>query len=347
MGVHDVFHASLLREHIPNDDQLFPGQMDTQVWNTPDTEGKWAVERLLLHSGSGANSLFEVKWASGDITWLPYYQITHLQALSKYLDLVGVQKINLLIKGSRTPPQNDPQIYVRAITKIATSPDPPVLKNQHKNLPNNHHPHFSFPSTNSSPTSTRTHTRPKPDLSYIMPAIRNSYLCSINHPSFTCVSPTTYLVKQQDYPILLSIHVTQITKYIQFDKKIYEDDDASHYQSVSISFYDFCNAWNSGVAPDDPHHLSTFYYAEETAHNTISPSPYPVQLHRFYITPAQAGATHSSSNQMSNSLQSDINQEFAAIMVAKQKKEHQSFEEHEQKHTSIFEKNKPSYYPPS
>ena len=46
-GIHDVFHASLLHEHVPNDDRLFPGRMDTQIGNTPDTEGEWAVDRIL------------------------------------------------------------------------------------------------------------------------------------------------------------------------------------------------------------------------------------------------------------------------------------------------------------
>ena len=128
-GVHDVFHPSLLREHIPNDDHLFPGRMDTQVGLTLETEGEWAVEQLLLHAGTGTNTLFEVKWASGNINWLPYYQITHLNALMEYLDLLGAKTISKLPKGTRTPPQDNPQIYVRAISKIATSPNPPVLKN--------------------------------------------------------------------------------------------------------------------------------------------------------------------------------------------------------------------------
>ena len=81
-GVHDVFHSSLLREHIPNDDRLFPGWLDTQLGELPETEGEWAVERILSHAGASTDSIFEIKWASGDITWLPYYQITHLQARS-------------------------------------------------------------------------------------------------------------------------------------------------------------------------------------------------------------------------------------------------------------------------
>ena len=30
-GVHDIFHSSLLRIHIPNDDCLFPGRTDAQI----------------------------------------------------------------------------------------------------------------------------------------------------------------------------------------------------------------------------------------------------------------------------------------------------------------------------
>jgi hypothetical protein len=31
MGVHPVFHASLLRIHVPNDDRLLPGRLGTQA----------------------------------------------------------------------------------------------------------------------------------------------------------------------------------------------------------------------------------------------------------------------------------------------------------------------------
>ena len=42
-GVHDVFHSSLLRIHIPNDDRLFPGRMDTQLVGE-DEGDEWAVD---------------------------------------------------------------------------------------------------------------------------------------------------------------------------------------------------------------------------------------------------------------------------------------------------------------
>ena len=74
--MHDVFHASLLHVHVPNDDCLFPGCMDTQLSIGNDSESKWAVEKIPSHSWSEENALFEVKWKAGDKTWLPYYQVS-------------------------------------------------------------------------------------------------------------------------------------------------------------------------------------------------------------------------------------------------------------------------------
>ena len=112
-GVHNVFHAALLRIHVPNDDQLFPGRMDTQLSPVAgQSEGEWAIEKILAHSGSAENALFQVQWKAGDITWLPYYQIAHLNALPVYLDLLGVEDISKLPKGQGTPPADDPQIFV-------------------------------------------------------------------------------------------------------------------------------------------------------------------------------------------------------------------------------------------
>ncbi|KAF9491225.1 hypothetical protein BDN71DRAFT_1367646, partial [Pleurotus eryngii] len=77
-GVHNMFHASLLQVHSPNDDRLFPGRLDTQVFE------------IISHSGRGAQTLFELKWKSGDKTWLPLHQIQHPQAPQAYLDVYGI-----------------------------------------------------------------------------------------------------------------------------------------------------------------------------------------------------------------------------------------------------------------
>lgn len=44
--------------------------------------------------------MFQMKWNSGDVTWMPYYQIQHLDALEAYLELQGVRKIQNLPAGT-------------------------------------------------------------------------------------------------------------------------------------------------------------------------------------------------------------------------------------------------------
>lgn len=85
-GVHPAFHASLLRIHVPNDDRRFPGRQLNQIISLGKTE-EWAVEKIRTHHGKGASSLFEVTWKSGDRTWLPLHEISHLEALTQYLDV--------------------------------------------------------------------------------------------------------------------------------------------------------------------------------------------------------------------------------------------------------------------
>jgi hypothetical protein len=118
-GVHNVFHASLLRIHIPNDDRLFPGRLFTQLNAGNDNDPEWAVDKILSHSGSSQDTIFEVLWKAGDMTWLPYLQIEHLNALKEYLDLQGVDNINVLPAGKGNPPHQDPQVFLGAVSSGA------------------------------------------------------------------------------------------------------------------------------------------------------------------------------------------------------------------------------------
>ncbi|KAI4294106.1 hypothetical protein K525DRAFT_177055, partial [Schizophyllum commune Loenen D] len=89
-GIHDVFHASLLRKHFPNDDRRFPGRLPHQIPGFGEQPTEWAVDRILSHSGKGTSAIFELKWASGDITWFPYHQIKHLAAMDQYCEAMGI-----------------------------------------------------------------------------------------------------------------------------------------------------------------------------------------------------------------------------------------------------------------
>lgn len=110
-GVHDVFHASLLRAHEPNDDRLFPGRLESQISELEDQENEWAIEQIVAHKGAGRNAVFETVWKSGDRTWVPYASIAHLAALTAYLEVLGVEDISELKEGGGNPP-DDPQVYI-------------------------------------------------------------------------------------------------------------------------------------------------------------------------------------------------------------------------------------------
>lgn len=133
--VHDVFHSSLLRIHSPNDDRLFPGWMDTQLGEGPDAEDEWAVDLIRLHAGSGEESIFEIVWKTGDVTWMPKYQIQHLQAFKTYLETLGINDTSTLPPGNGTPPWEDPQIVLGGIFMSASPPLVSRLKNSYSHFP--------------------------------------------------------------------------------------------------------------------------------------------------------------------------------------------------------------------
>lgn len=89
-----------MKIHIPNDDRLFPGRSDSQIFEqTGSGIREWAVEKITDHSGKGEHTIFEILWKSGDRSWLPYAQISHLDALNEYLEAQGVKTVSDLGNG--------------------------------------------------------------------------------------------------------------------------------------------------------------------------------------------------------------------------------------------------------
>ncbi|KAI0323421.1 hypothetical protein GY45DRAFT_1214341, partial [Cubamyces sp. BRFM 1775] len=95
-GIHDAFHASLLRPHIPNDDRRFPGRQFHQLPGFGEHPREWAVDRILTHSGRGQAAQFEVQWTTGDVTWVPYQDVRHLQAVAEYFEALGITEARQL-----------------------------------------------------------------------------------------------------------------------------------------------------------------------------------------------------------------------------------------------------------
>ncbi|KAJ7027749.1 hypothetical protein C8F04DRAFT_1121623 [Mycena alexandri] len=62
-----------------------------------------------------AESYFKVQWKSGDLTWLGYAEAKHLEALSSYLEAMGVSTISQLKQGVGIRPEFDEDVRSDAV----------------------------------------------------------------------------------------------------------------------------------------------------------------------------------------------------------------------------------------
>ncbi|KIL55336.1 hypothetical protein M378DRAFT_49282, partial [Amanita muscaria Koide BX008] len=64
-GIHNTFHASLLRKHHANDDRLFPNRSLTKILEDNDEQKEWEVDKVITHAGTRENATFHVRWKTG------------------------------------------------------------------------------------------------------------------------------------------------------------------------------------------------------------------------------------------------------------------------------------------
>lgn len=96
-GIHPAFHANLLRIHEPTDYRRFPGRQLPQLIGIGKVE-EWSIDKIDDHHSKGKDALFELVYKTGDKFWLPYHEVSKLEAMTQYLELIGVKKIKDLPK---------------------------------------------------------------------------------------------------------------------------------------------------------------------------------------------------------------------------------------------------------
>lgn len=351
-GVHDVFHASLLRLHSPNDDRLFPGRMDSQLGEGPDTEDEWAVTVIRSHAESGENTIFEIQWRSGDITWMPYYQIKHLQALDAYLELLGVDNVSKLPAGKGKPPREDPQIFLGAVslcpplsaihplsTIILVSPHPPnsflFIQFLDITLADSRLTASFFPSpihlTSLLPNFLTSLSLDISASNFDMP-----YVAGIDHPRFLRINQTQYVINNPDSPYKWYVHNGQIMNYLAFDKYIRENKNLSNFPGVPLGYIDFTAAFNTGTLPQDPRRLST-YLPSANGELHLTKSDHPVLLEDFHITPEQCGLAAPRRNGLTEA-QSFIFEDYATSQAYKNRRRRDLYQAREEKRNALFGK---------
>lgn len=82
---------------MENDDELFPHREPNVFYDfggADDTE--WLVEEITGHKWEKKGIKFEVRWNLGDTTWEPLESCEELEALDRYLELMGVEKVEEL-----------------------------------------------------------------------------------------------------------------------------------------------------------------------------------------------------------------------------------------------------------
>ena len=102
---------------------------------------------------------------------------------------------------------------------------------------------------------------PTIDLEHLNIVMRKHH--SINHPSFTRISPTHYLVNDPSASKALpsTLHVGQIADYLTFNEQLCTHG-ISELQSVPHGFDDFAYLWNIGTSDNDYQQLSRIYVSE-------------------------------------------------------------------------------------
>ena len=101
-NIHPMFHASLLKPHILNDDSRFPSR-DVQVYYDfgYGEEAEQEVTEIMAHQWDGRALRLLVKWSSGDSTWEPLKSCDKLLALDEYLSIRGVTRPSQLPRHKR------------------------------------------------------------------------------------------------------------------------------------------------------------------------------------------------------------------------------------------------------
>jgi len=134
-GLHPAFHASLLRISEPNDDRRFPGRQMPQMIGIGKVED-WSIGSIGDHQGKGRDSLFEVVYKAGDRVWLPYHEVSKLEALNQYFEALGIVKIGDLPK--KISPIN-PSISLFGVATAGSRDPISFIDKMIEELPEFHH----------------------------------------------------------------------------------------------------------------------------------------------------------------------------------------------------------------
>ena len=286
-GVHNVFHASLLRMHEPNDDRLFPGRLDSQIAEFEDRDNEWAIAKILSHAGEREGAVFEAEWKSGDRTWVPYSAIRHLGALAEYLELLGCADITQLGAGSGTPPA-DPQIFMGSIQ--LSNLNPQGLKAHRKGRRKHRR-------TRRSTRASSLHPTQPPDLHSILPDLLQQVFGRpiimrndpIGHRFFTRLADgASGVLNDEVNNVAYSYPPAMLTMYVEFDNLLRRNFVEGNVEGVALTvpggYTSFAAVWNRDT--ECQYQFSTYHITSQSIMVRGRPIPREILAPSPTIQPA-------------------------------------------------------------
>jgi hypothetical protein len=86
--IHPTFHASLLGEHQPNDNSIFPSREAQRFYDFgKPAEQEWMIDEIVSHRWKTKTTIeFRVKWTTGDFTWEAPCALNDTIALDEYFE---------------------------------------------------------------------------------------------------------------------------------------------------------------------------------------------------------------------------------------------------------------------
>ncbi|KZV87924.1 hypothetical protein EXIGLDRAFT_598394, partial [Exidia glandulosa HHB12029] len=89
-NIHATFHADLLRTHIPNDDEKFPGREWEQIVAPVAKSQNKTVKEIVGFTKRGKKHIFFVRWSDSYVTEEEYRDVAHLQAFTDFCATMGI-----------------------------------------------------------------------------------------------------------------------------------------------------------------------------------------------------------------------------------------------------------------
>jgi hypothetical protein len=105
--------------------------------------------------------------------------------------------------------------------------------------------------------------------------------------------------------------------------------------AMPMGFIEFAATWNNGVSDKDSRHISCVFLPEYDGETPgFEASNHPVYMSDFFITPDQVGL--GTLAPADATLQSEIMQEFASIMMEQRRNSRKGFEKHKDRRLQAF-----------